>query len=358
METATEQTPALTLEHVGALTVFKADSVDKILKATRENVMSLVIDVSTRKGREEEKSLAYQVSQAKAHVVKLANKSIEEHKAIVASVTAERLRLERGMDAIRDERKAASLEWEAKEEARKAEIQKRIELIAEQGKNLDGLTVDELTARINEAIRLQLGDFAEYADTAKRAAEYTQTRLVAASNARKKADADAAELAKLREIQAKREAEDAARAAKEAADKAEAERRAAELKAAQEAKERAERDAKEAEAREERRKLEQENAIKAAEEKAAQRERERIAAEQRQKEEAAKQEADAEAARKMAAELAEAKRKADETHRNKIRMAAHMALINVGVPAEPEDVSSRLLIAIERGEIPHVTINF
>lgn len=361
METATEQMPALTLESVGKIVVFEVNHVDRIIEAVRKEALSLAVDVSTRKGREELKGQAFKVSQIKTRLVKLANDSIEEKSKAVKAVTSERTRLERELDKIRDEVKAPALEWEAKEERRKTAIMDRMQQIREQAMNLDGLTVEGLTARINEVIRLSGEQFEEFDKAAQCAADASMTTLQAATNARKQADADAAELAKLREIQAKREAEDAARAEKEAADLAEAARKAAELKAAQDAKERAEREAQEAAEREERRKLEQENAIKAAEGKAAQRERDRIEAEQRQKDEAAKREADAEAARKMAAELAEANRKADETHRRKVREEAADALNFACQGLDPAIYvadARTVIAAIERGEVPHVTINF
>jgi len=107
---------ALSLELISDLTVFDANSVDPLISRIREEALSLVADPETRVGREQLKSQAYKVSQAKTHLVKLANASVEQHRAIVTKVTSERDRIEaeQAKVAAEAERIAAQAAYEAR----------------------------------------------------------------------------------------------------------------------------------------------------------------------------------------------------------------------------------------------------
>lgn len=173
-----------------------------------------------------------------------------------------------------------------------------------------------------------------------------------------KSEAEAEELKKLREIQAKRDAEDRARAAEEEQRKRdEAIRAAAEAKAKREAEEAAEaarrKEAEAAMAEARRKEAEAQAAINAEREKTRQAE----LAVARAKQE--KADAEAKAAREeqerkrqeQERQEAEARRQADKAHRARVMAEAEHAIAAAGSAAAIVD-------AIAAGKIPHVSIKF
>lgn len=337
------------IENPAAITAFDQNNIDEIIKAVRTEATSLVADVSTKKGRDELKSQAYKVSQTKTHLVKLANASISKHKDIVKAVTSERVRLEKELDAIRDETKAPAVEWETEEESRKESIKQRIERMRYISTDIPSLDLKELGVCVKEVEEIfNAGNFAEFDEGAGETYHEVKEALMKGIEAREKYEAEQAELKRLREAEEKRKAEEVAKATEEA-------RKAAELKAAQEAKEKAEREAKEVAEREARRKAEEDRRIKEAEERAKRQERERIEREQREKAEAEARAAAKIKADQEAKEREEANRKADEKHRAKIRKEIADELAENGVK---NTLAANIVLAIESGAIPHVSINF
>lgn len=238
-DTTTEATPALTLEVIASqITKFEPDKVDAICAAVQTHAKTLVVDATTAKGREAAKSEAFKVAKTKTQLLAVIDSSIEDAKKIVKVGTTAKSQITAAFDSARDAIKAPALEWEAKDEAKKAAIKERVDLIREQGKNLDGLTVDELAARVAEIDRLFLDfDFGQFKEAALTADGEAKGKLAIAMDARRQFDADQAELRRLREEAANRAEEEAARVASEKAaqakrDAEESAKRAAEAEAA------------------------------------------------------------------------------------------------------------------------------
>lgn len=264
-------------------------------------------DVSTVAGRAEIRSFAYNVTRTKTGLDDLGEELIVEKRREVQLVNAERKKIRDTLDALAARARAALTEFEEREKKRVEDHELALSTLVECGvieHDADVSTMEQCLSAADIIFDRQWEEFSGKAQLAYRQVYAAINDRVAR---RRKADADAAELAALRAAQAKRDAEDAerdrlAREQRIAEEAAEAARVEAEAKA--------ERDRQEAAAWQ--RKKEEEVAAREATERAerARLERERQAAEER----AARAEADAKAAeerRIRAAEEAEAQRKLD-----------------------------------------------
>lgn len=338
-----------------ALTVFQAPSgLEPWLEKIRAEVSSFAPDVSTRKGRDAIASLAYKVRQSKTALDKLGKELVDELKDVPKRIDAERKRMRDILDALSEEVRAPLTAWEQAEETRVANHKAGIEwfrLRADENRDLDAA---ELRASIEEVKNKTVdASWEEFENEAHRIKAQALDSLAVALAVREKADAEQAELARLRaeaaareqqerEARIAREAEERAQRAAEAKAQAEREaviRREQQAKAAAErrelelrlAAEQAEREKAEAQARAER-------AVREAEERAeraAEAERQRIAAEQAAEQKAARQ------------------READKAHRASINRAAMDALISGGIT---EECAKKAITLIAKGEIPAVKI--
>lgn len=344
------------IENPTTITVFDSNKVDDLLKAVREEALSLVADVSTAKGRAELKSQAYKVSQWKTHMLNLGKDSIADKEAIIKAVKTELKKLSEGADEIRDETKRPAIEWEEKEEARKQAIMAKISDAKSYLENVSKpsavikMSIDELKESVKDF------NFEEYIDEAKHTINDVYAKLNDAFAETVKREAEQDELEKLREEKEKRDAEDAKRAEEEATRKAEEERKEAELKAAQVAKAKAERDAKEAAEREEQRKIDELARIEQAKADAIKAERQRAEREQAENEAKAKAEAQRKADEERKQREIEEAKAANEKHRAKVRKASVEAIRDLALI----DLDSSVIIVrlIEEGKIPSVSIKF
>lgn len=335
----TTETQITVIEEVTALTVFDRSKVDELINRIRKEATSLVADITTQKGRDQLKSQAYKVSQSKQHLIKLANASIEKHREIVNGVTRERRRLEDELDRIRDEVKAPAVEWEAREQARLAELDRMLQIV--ERSVADHVSVNasftSVAADFDSFKSIFKGfDWQEYAERGSAAYQLACREWSRLIESLEKREAEQAELNRLREAEEKRKAE-------EEASKAEQARKDAEAQAAKETAE-----------REERRKQDELRRIEQAKADAVRQERERIEADLRKKAEAEALRAAEEGRKRQREELAEARRKADQRHRAQVRGEAAEAISKLPNRAD----SCAIISAIEDGKIPHVTINF
>lgn len=265
------------------------------------------------------------------------------------------------------------LELEEKERQRRERIEARLlELQLPQEIAADSATCQAMIDRVN-AVDLTTG-WDDYAAQARNTAEQTLNTLNLQLERLRKSEAEAAELARLRQEAADRAEQDrkaaAEKAAKEAAEKAAKEqadreeqiRRQAEEKARKEAAAAAlaEADRKEAEAqaaiRAEREKAEAERRKLEAEAAKAREEAERAKREQAEAEAKAAKEKAAAEARQCAEQEAAAKRQADEAHRKQRIQQASAAIAQIA----GLDVAQSLKVAqaIAAGAVPHVRMEF
>lgn len=332
-----------------ALEVFKADKgLDPYLATIREELDAFLAEpptLDTAKGRQAYASMAHKIARSKTAIDNIGKELVADLKQLPKTIDAERKRWRDQLDAWRDEARGPLNEWEAAEEARKAQHQagiERLDLLASDIPNLDS---KELANCIAEAEAMAIGEhWEEYEAEAARTKDLVLSLLREGLAKRQAYEAEQAELARLRaEAEAReqkereeriaREAEERARREAEAAAQAErdaAARREAEAKAAAERREREhqaaiERQRREAEA--ERQRIEDEH---------RRREEERLAEERRQQDELAR-------------------RQADKEHRARINRAALEAMIDGGMP---EGCAKTAITLIAKGQIPSITINY
>lgn len=218
MDATTENLPALALpEGTALVALFKTeDGLDPLIERIAAEVRAHKPDLTTAKGRDAIKSLAYKVSRSKTMLDEAGKQLTDEQRKEIATVDAARRKMRERLDALRDEARKPLDDWEAAEQTRIQNLKNRLERLtnAAPAEETDEAFA-ELIARV-EAVNPEDGTWGEFLMDATRARDATLKRL-----------RDAAELAKLR---------------REAAARAEADRIAAEAAAAAEA-ERLEREA-------------------------------------------------------------------------------------------------------------------
>ena len=232
--------PALALpEGTALVALFKTeDGLDPLIARIAAEVRAHVPDLTTAKGRDAIKSLAYKVARSKTTLDDAGKQLTDEQRKAIATVDAARRKMRDALDALRDEARKPLDDWEAAEATRIENLKNRIDRLTNAAPTEETTEAfAELIARV-EAVNPEDGSWGEFLMDAVRAKDATLRRL-----------RDAAELHRLRA---------------EAAARAEADRIAAEKAAAEEA----ERLEREAEAERQRQ----------AEEEAAAREREQATA--------------------------------------------------------------------------------
>jgi hypothetical protein len=316
----------------------KRGGTDELYERIAQEVRSHVPDVSTKKGRDAIGSLALKISKSKTLIEKCGKELVAEQKAQIKVIDDDRISIVKKFDLLRDEVLAPRDAWEQAEKDRVAKHSQFISNI----KVMYGLCFDLPSLEIKKAIDsleslVVDSSLDEYEQEAKLAKFETIEALRTALVAREKHEAEQAELERLRQAEILRQQQEReAQIAREAAEKA---TREAEEKARFEA-ERVQREKAEAEQREARLKAEKEAAELRAQH-AAEAERKRIEAEQAVKLEAERQ--------------AEEARQANQAHRKKICNEALKGLLALGID---EAKSKEILQAINKGLVPHVSINF
>lgn len=333
---------------------------DAFIAKIKEEVAQFEPDTSTGTGRKAIASLAYKVARTKTAIDEAGKKLTEEAKKQIDKVNETRRRMRSELDALRDAARAPLSRWEEAEAKRIAYYEGEIESMAAAARVEAGTSSDDIQTRLDElSMVLITPKWAEFEAQGLRIHKEATERLQRALADAKKAEAEAAELARLREEAEKREREEAERQAEEkrqAEIRAEAERlekereelRQKELAAA-EAERQAERERLEeekraaeleAEALEQARlrAVEEQKAAEARAARAAQEERERIEAEQAEKERAEREAAE--------------KRRADNAYRAKAFDAAAEAIVRAGHISN--EAAQAILSEIEAGRVPHV----
>jgi len=350
------------LETLTPAKIFAPGGVDDILAKIKAEVMSEAVDISTKAGRDAVASLAYKVARSKTALDKMGKDLGDANYKAWKAITAERAKIEKELDALRDEVRKPLTDWENAEKDRIAVLE---EAIAEIGRTASFLVPDpsshEILGRLHylEELSSKERNWQEFGKRAADAMQASLTALKAAFEVAEKREAEAAELARLRADEiARQQKERDAKIAAEAAEKARVE---AEQKAAREA----EAAARAADA--ERLRVEQEKAAAIARAEKAEADRKaaaakaeqdaKAAAEAAEKRQAAAIEAErkrvADEAAKVAAETA--RREADKAHRAKINNEALAAIVLLGSESE---LAKAIVSAIARGAVPHTKIEY
>jgi hypothetical protein len=338
-------------------------AIDPLIERIEIEVRSHVADLTTKKGRDAIASLAFKVSKSKTALDTAGRALTETQKAEIKVVDDARKKIRDRFDALRDEARKPLTDWEKAEADHAERTQETMSAIRNHG--INGTEAPQQISLAAETIKnisiYHIGGIGW--DVANESREHTLKELRTMYAAAVQRDADAAELAALREASAARDEAD--RVAQVERDRVETDRKEAE------AAESAERDRIETERKVEAARV----AAKAqADEWAKEAEAEcvRIAeADKLAAVEAAKAEAQelhdkerkAEAARiKDAADLAEqqrqydadaqAAREADVAHQASVFKAIRDALSAMAGHASPSEIAKALM----DGKIPHTKV--
>lgn len=345
--------------------IYIKGGLSQFLEAVKVEVGAHVPDLSTRKGREHIASLAAKVSKSKSAVEKPGREYLKRLKEQPKIVEAELKEFVDAMDKLRDETRQPLTEWQAAEDAR---VDRHNDGIAKiKNTDTEGMSASLIGAKIQDLDSLAIGeDWEEFDEEAHRAKASSLTILREALDKQEKAEAEQAELIRLRqESEARAQKDREEQIAREAADKARIE---AEQKAQRE-REAEERRVRDEQAAAERRENDLKLQAAESERRAAQAERDKIEAQhnaERERDAAKKRAEDAaekarldEVARQNAAAdeiLRQTKaREADQAHKAKVMGAAKDALIGMNIT---EELARAIVLKIARREIPNVTINF
>jgi hypothetical protein len=364
------------IESMSPLQVFSDNGLDPLIEQIEREARSILLDISSEKGRKEVASLAHKIAKSKTALDKMGKDLVSGWKEQAKKVDVERARAWDRLEALQKEIRQPLTDWEdceneriAKHEANLAELENAGRFTLE---NWHSLSVEAMTDRLKEVEGESSSDWEEFCVRAKLAIEQTTTGIRSAIQKRSMHDAEQAELARLRQEEAERKqrerdeqirVEAAAEAKAEAEEKARcaAEAEAARVKAEQvkAEQERAciQREKDDADARARKSEEDRLAAIRKADE-------DRVIAEAKAKrdaEDAAKREREKiEAERKAEAEAA-AKREADKKHRARINNEALEALTTVmtGDGLLSAGAAAKAVVeAIAKGLIPHVKIRY
>lgn len=327
----------------------------------------LVFDYSDPAGNKEARSHVFKLRKSKAAVDKRRKEEKAQSLQYGRLVDSEAKEIITEIESMIEVHDKPLREIEQREKERVAAIEQAITQMSECANVQAGSTSSEIETTLAKLRAHKIDEsYGEFEEEAARVQARSETKLATAFEAAKKREAEQAELEQLRKEKAERdEKERAERLAREQRE------REAEIKqqAAEQAKLEAEKRHQEELDRIAQEKLEAERAAeekRLAEEAKAKAENERLereAAEAKEKEEQAKRDAELAVLRererveteRKAQEAAAAKREASKRHRTKIEKAVIAGMVESGLH---EDKAIDLVVAINSGNIPHVSIQY
>lgn len=318
---------------------------------------TLVPDITTKKGRDEIRSMASRVVTTKTSIEKARLQLTKQWRDQTASVNAAGKEIEQSLSDLAAEVRAPLTAWEDKQKEIERQCRETMDFLRSAAIVTLGDTVESVRERGSKVFMTDLDEdvYGALFDDAQTLKGIAMVALKEALARLEKEEADRAELARLKEQEEQRKAdEEAARVARE-------EGRAREEKARREAEEEEQRKRDLAEASERAAKEAAENAKREAEAEA-----QRKIDEANAEAERVKREADEQVARirkqeeDRAAEAARIKAEDEErasnlAHRAKVKTDAKLAIMSCGAD---EDTARKIVVAIMAGEVPNVTLAF
>ena len=339
--------PVITEDKYPALYV--SGGLDSYYQSIREQVMSEVPDLTTKKGIARVKSLAAMVSSSKVAVEKPGREYLKQLKEMPKVIEATLRDWNQKMDSLRDEVRKPVTELEEKEKARIAALDQRLNEIHKIGScaEFDVLPSETINAWIEKLDAIAIdATWDEYQERAGVAKEAAKVKLSSALQNRLTWEAQQAEIARLK---AEQEEKDRIQREKEIADRArhEAEQKALREKLESEQREQA---AKDAAARAEREAVEAKERLAREQQESA--ERERLAAER-----AAEQERQRIAQEEANLKAEEERRAADVEHRRTINRAVIAAIMAADTTITAVQAEA-VMKAIVLHKIPNTSIQY
>lgn len=203
----------LEIKPENALVIFTQpdEKLDPILTAIEKEARALVADVSTKKGRDAIRSNAAKVARAKAAIERTGKELADQQKKIPKLIDASRKRSREFLESLQVEIRAPLTDWEEAEKRRVAELESRLNAITQLAVFDFEPTAAQLAAVLEKAKLIELGEsWQEYADRASAEKHRVIAGLTELHAKTEKAEAEAAELERLRKEAAEREAKEAA----------------------------------------------------------------------------------------------------------------------------------------------------
>jgi septal ring factor EnvC (AmiA/AmiB activator) len=355
-----EQSELAVIKPLTAAMVFVPGGVDAILEKIAAEIRSFKPDISTQDGRAQIASIAYKVARSKTALDEMGKDLVAEWKSKAAAVDAERRTIREKLDALKEEVRKPLTDWENADKA-------RIEAHEQAIRDIEALllfdfdpTAATLQERIDTLAQRPPRQWDEFCQRASAAISHVGKRLEDMHDVAVKREAERAELERLRAEQVAREQKERDdRIAAAAAEKARFEAEAVAKRAADEAaaraeaeRQRIEKEKADAIARAERAEADKKAAAAKAEEDA----RQAAAAAERNHQAAIENERKRVADAQAAADVETARREADKKHRAKINNEALVAILKAaGISSEQ---GTNIVIAIAKGEVPHVKISY
>lgn len=342
--------------------VFAAPEAMEYLKEFQEALLNYKPDATSEEGRTDINRKAKLCGTTKTKLLALGEKAMEEAKAVVEKTRKEMKEIEASFDSIRDSIKRPLDDYKAREERRVQAHKDAIAALVEAPTYGQTETSEQIQQRIDWLQNQPPRDFEEFGERYEATLEGELERAKRLFAVARKREEEAAELVRLRAIEAERQREEIARA------QAERERQIVET-AKREAEERAQREIAAAAEREARAKAAAQAAAREAElREAAFREREeaaRLAAEaakaeaERLAQEAAVRAVAEERAKREAEErLAQAeaaRRERDNAHRKAINSEI-LADIMAADPTLTQQQAKVIVIALVQRQVRHVSV--
>ena len=228
------------IETMTAVQVFSENGLDPLIDRIERDTRTIVLDVSTKKGREQIASLSYMVAKSKTALDKMGQDLVADWKKNSKKVDAERARAWNRLEALQKEIRQPLTEWEDREKTRCGQHEARLAQIAQYATDVTAnwlvVPIEQMNRRLQEYLTNET-DWQEFSVRAKLALEAATDAIASAILKRQKHDADQAEFARLR-----KEEEERKQRAHEERLKAEAAKKAR-LEAEEEAREKAEAEA-------------------------------------------------------------------------------------------------------------------
>jgi len=350
IEVVGETTELVTVEEINPAVLFGEDraSLDILLEKIKVNVLSIIPDVSTAKGRKAITANVSRVTKSKTTLEKIGKDYNATEKERLKKFDSQRKYAFTFLEDVQKEARKTLTEWEDKEKDRIAKYEGVISSLINAGEASDNWMnstieeLNELMAKIEEVtITKRFQEFEEEAEIAKKNAT---SKISGAIADRARYEEEQAELKKLR-----KDAEEADRLRFEADQKAQAERNAQQkiIDANNEAKAAEQR----AEAAEQQRIIDAENAEKQRATDKENAEAQRIL----DVEAAAQAERDRIEAEKQAEIEAEKKRAANKNHKGKINRAIVKELLKCGID---ESQAKKVVTMIAQNKVPNIKISY
>lgn len=312
---------------------------DAYYEALSADVAEHVPNVNTEGGRDQIKALAFRVVKARTGLEGERKRLTEGWRTLTDAVNKNGKVLREKLEALEETARKPLVEWQTKDDARREEITRTIQGL----KDASQITAEDTAATVAERLAQVRGindlpdeRFGHRQQEAQNWYDKAIADLSAALPRLLKSEADAAELAELRDRQAQADRE--AAAAQVAAARAEQDRQVAE-RAAEQARLQAEREAEERIATAQR-------ATQAAAQLQIDQAERQLADERRQRE--------VEQRQRECEEQARQAREQDEEHRRQVRTKIRDTLFDKGFKIEMAEAVVRALIS----GLPHVTINY